>query len=84
MRGSLNGRPRWLKPAGDTCQRGEIGRHDGFKIHCLHGRGGSSPPAGTTFSISHEIEPLPILSLYSGEIRQEILSHKSTLSGNPR
>ncbi len=31
------------------CQRGEIGRHDGFKIHCLHGRGGSSPPAGTIY-----------------------------------
>ncbi len=23
------------------------GRHDGFKIRCLHGRGGSSPPRGT-------------------------------------
>lgn|GEM_PF-4922132 len=32
-------------------QRGEIGRHDGFKIRCLHGRGGSSPPAGTTYKV---------------------------------
>ena len=39
-------------PNRTQCQRGEIGRHDGFKIHCLHGRGGSSPPAGTTYSFS--------------------------------
>ncbi len=25
-----------------------IGRHDGFKIRCLHGRVGSSPTTGTT------------------------------------
>ena len=36
----------------EYCQRGEIGRHDGFKIHCLHGRGGSSPPAGTSVMIN--------------------------------
>ena len=42
-------RPR-RRPNRTQCQRGEIGRHDGFKIHCLHGRGGSSPPAGTTQS----------------------------------
>ena len=29
------------------CQSGEIGRHDGFKIRCLHGRAGSSPASGT-------------------------------------
>ncbi len=31
------------------CQRGEIGRHRGFKIPRLCGCGGSSPPAGTIF-----------------------------------
>ena len=36
------------------CQRGEIGRHRGFKIPRLHGLGGSSPPAGTTlFSMTY-------------------------------
>ena len=43
------------------------GRHDGFKIRCLHGRGGSSPPRGTksfsfldfpTLFISNDLVPL--------------------------
>ena len=32
------------------CPRDEIGRHTGFKIPGLHGRAGSSPAWGTTFS----------------------------------
>ena len=33
------------------CQSDEIGRHDGFKIRCLHGRAGSSPASGTILRI---------------------------------